>query len=95
MAVNFDVDNFTAARGTQLVSVPFLFTSMSTQLTLSPDIGGDGLEDFYLTSNQRLADDPAGIAIIVKSSDVTAALNANQVEVDIERLFFDETPEAQ
>jgi len=91
---DFNIDNFTAAEGTQLVSVPFLFTSLSTQLSLTPDIDGDGLPDLYLTSNRRLADDPEGIAIIVKSSDVTAALNADQAEVDVEQLFFDETPTA-
>ncbi len=91
---DFSVDNFTAAEGTRIVSVPFLFTSLSTQVSLAPDIDGDGVPDLYLTSNRRLADDPDGIAIIVKSSDLAAALNADQAEVDVQRLFFDETPAA-
>lgn len=92
--IAFNVDTFTADQGTQLVGVPFLFTSLSTQLSLTPDIDGDGLQDFYLTSFEREAGDPASVAIIVKSSDVSAALSANEIEVDIEQLFFDETPES-
>ncbi len=92
MATGFNVDNFTAADGVRIGSVPFRFTSLSTALALTPDIDGDGLDDFYLTSNLRLADDPPGIGIILKSSDVNAALTANESDIDIESLYFDETP---
>ena len=88
----FDIDNLAAAEGVEIGVVPFLFTSLSTQLSLAPDIDGDGLPDYYLTSNQRLAVDPPGVAILLKSSDVSAALTAEEGEVDIERLFFNETP---
>lgn len=90
---NVAVDDFTAAKGTRLRAVPFLFQSVSTKLTLTPDIDGDGLDDFYLTSNKYLQKDPEGLGLLLKSSDVSAALNGNETDVDLEALFFNETPE--
>ncbi len=89
---DFNVDSITAAEGLLISSVPRQFTSLSTRLSLTPDIDGDGLQDFYLTSNQRLASDPPGVAIIIKSGDIVAALTANTPTLDLEALFFDETP---
>ncbi|MEM8984238.1 MAG: hypothetical protein AAGC71_14490 [Pseudomonadota bacterium] len=89
---SFDVDGFTAADGTRIAAVPFLFTSLSTQVSLTPDIDGDGQPELYVTSNQRLQGDPPGLGAIVFSSAVSAALVNNELAVDMETLFFDETP---
>ncbi|MEM1263267.1 MAG: hypothetical protein AAGH76_12780 [Pseudomonadota bacterium] len=88
----FDIDRFSAADGTRIAPVPFLFTSLTTKLSLAPDIDGDGLPELYVTSNQVLQGDPAGLAALVFSSDVSAALANNELDVDMATLFFDETP---
>ena len=92
VSTGFDIDVFTPTEGTRISPVPFLFTSLSTKLTLAPDIDGDGLPELYATSNRRLAVDPEGVGIVVLSTDVTAALANNELDIDIEALFFDETP---
>lgn len=89
---SFDFDNFTAEQGVKITAVPRQFTSLSTKIALTPDVDGDGAADLYLTSNLRLADDPPGRAIILKSSDVSSALVANESSIDIEALFFNEAP---
>lgn len=91
-ANQFNFDNFTANEGTRLGTVPFEFVSISTELARTPDIDGDGIEEFYMTSNQFVQGDPEGRALIVKSSDVIAALTAGQLDVDLKDLFFNETP---
>lgn len=89
---SFDVDTFSGTDGTRISPVPFLFNSLSTQLALAPDIDGDGLPELYVVSNQRLQADPPGLGAIVLSTDVSAALAAEQLEIDMAALFFDETP---
>ncbi|MEO0617245.1 MAG: hypothetical protein AAFY69_14035 [Pseudomonadota bacterium] len=91
-STSFDIDGFTAAAGARIAPVPFLFNSLTSKLSLTPDIDGDGHSELYVTSNQLLQDDPPGQAVIVLSSDVTAALNSGTGEIDLADLFFNEAP---
>ncbi len=91
-ANTFNFDDFTAAQGTRLGTVPFQFLSISTRLSRTPDIDGDGVEEFYMTSNRVAQSDPEGVALVIKSTDVVAALNNGDLDVDLEALFFNETP---
>ena len=88
----FDLDTLSAADGIQILPVPRLFTSLSTEVSTVPDIDGDGLDELYITSNLRLSDDPPGRAVILKSSDVVNALNNDQAVLALEALFFNESP---
>ena len=89
---SFDIDSFSAADGTRIAPVPFVFTSLSTKLSLAPDVDGDGHPELYVTSNQRLQTDPDGVGIVILSTDVRSALANNEADVDIEALFFNESP---
>lgn len=89
---NITVDDFNAEKGTRIGTVPFLFQYISTKLTRTPDTDGDGIQDFYVISNRVEQVNPEGVGLLIKSSDVVAALNANQTDVDLEALFFNETP---
>ena len=90
-STTLDIDSFTAADGTRIASVPFLFNSLTSKLSLAPDLDGDGLPELYVTSNQLLQADPPGLGLVVLSSDVAAALAGNAPEIDLETLFFNET----
>ena len=90
--LEFDVSALTPQQGTLLTTVPRQFESISTRVSRTPDIDGDGFGEFYLTSNRRAASDPEGVALLLKSSDVIVALANEEAVVDLERLFFNETP---
>ncbi|MEM6710533.1 MAG: hypothetical protein AAF648_17290, partial [Pseudomonadota bacterium] len=83
---------FDATQGTLLSTVQGQFESLSTELLRAPDLDGDGIREFYLTSNQRAATDPAGRALVILSTDVRSALAGNEETVDLEQLFFNEMP---
>ena len=88
----FDIDALTSTDGLQILPVPSLFTSLSSEVSAAPDIDGDGIDELYITSNLRLANDPAGRALILKSTDITTALGDGAATIDLESLFFDESP---
>ncbi|MEM9403512.1 MAG: hypothetical protein AAGA44_13630 [Pseudomonadota bacterium] len=87
----FNLDNLTASDGVHILPVPRLFTSLSTEVSAVPDIDGDGHEEFYITSNQSLAGDPPGRALILMSNDVVNALQNNDAVLELEALFFNES----
>jgi len=87
-----NVDEFTAAQGTRITGLRYVFPHLSTNITLTPDIDQDGLADFYINSNRRAVANPPGRGAILKSSDISDALENNQIDVDVNKLLFDETP---
>ncbi|MEM7001508.1 MAG: hypothetical protein AAF529_12045 [Pseudomonadota bacterium] len=85
------IDQLDDTESVEIVGVPNVFASLSTLVDLAPDIDGDGLAELYITSDVVLADDPPGRGLILKSTDVEAAL-ASGTPVSLEALLFNETP---
>lgn len=90
--LNDGTTTVTAAEAVRIGPVRFQFNSLATSLATAPDIDGDGLPELYLRSTQLLQEDPPGLSILLLSSDVTAVLGANGDAVDLEPLFFNESP---
>ena len=84
---------FTAAMGTRISSVPFLYSSNQTAVSRIPDIDADGIAELYVATSTVNSFLPDGAGLVIKSTDIAAALDSNALDVDLETLFFDETPQ--
>lgn len=91
----FELSDFSAEHGIRIGTIPHYFKYINTPLSLAPDIDNDGLRDFLITSVYENTPKNTLRMLLIKSTDITAALNNNEVELDLEALFFNETPEDQ
>ena len=81
-----NLNNFTAEQGVRIPSSS-RFKNIGINIAVTPDIDVDGKLDLFIQS-----DEFGNQSAIIKSSDIANALAANETDLDLDALLFDETP---